>query len=369
MAASSNDLLMEVGIATATTLDANYTINDASITVVSTTNWPTATGIIFAIDVVDSSGEQVPGTYNEYEGVVASATSITGVDHHNGTDRNYSAGATTRVYIPVSAERENRIVEWGLAEHNQDGSHADVDATTLDVSGATTLTGALTLKSYDGWINTADTWTYATATTFTIAGVDRTAQFPKGTKIKLTQTTAKYFYVTSSSFSTDTTVTVTGGSDYSLANAAITSPALSYDATPQAFPSWFNWAPTITNVTLGNGTLTAKYSMSGKTVHFKLRIVFGSTTAISDVPVIPLPVTAINDTTLFPLGQAFLNDATGGNEVGFVQLSSTTTATVYRTSVAAAPGGVQRNLNISSSAPWTWTTSDSIATQGFYEAA
>lgn len=129
MAASSQDKLMEVGIATATTLDANYTINDTSITVASTSGWPTATGVAFAIDVVDSAGVQVPGTYNEYVGVVSSATSITSVDHMNGTDRNYSAGATTRVYIPVSAERENRIVEWGVVQHKQDGTHADTITT------------------------------------------------------------------------------------------------------------------------------------------------------------------------------------------------------------------------------------------------
>ena len=129
MAASNLDKLMEVGIATATTLDANYTINDTSITVASTSGWPTATGVAFAIDVVDSNGVQVPGTYNEYVGVVSSATSITSVDHVNGTDRNYSAGATTRVYIPVSAERENRIVEWGVVQHKQDGTHADTITT------------------------------------------------------------------------------------------------------------------------------------------------------------------------------------------------------------------------------------------------
>jgi len=129
MAAAATDKLMEVGIATATTLDANYTINDTSITVASTSGWPTATGVAFAIDVVDSAGVQVPGTYNEYVGVVSSATSITSVDHMNGTDRNYSAGATTRVYIPVSTERENRIVEWGVVQHKQDGTHADTITT------------------------------------------------------------------------------------------------------------------------------------------------------------------------------------------------------------------------------------------------
>jgi len=140
MAAAATDLLQEVGISTATTLDANYTINDTSITVASTSGWPTATGVTFAIDVVDSAGAQVAGTYNEYVGVVSSATSITSVDHVNGTDRNYSAGATTRVYIPVSAERENRIVEWGTTQHKQSGAHADT-ITTNTINENTAASG------------------------------------------------------------------------------------------------------------------------------------------------------------------------------------------------------------------------------------
>jgi hypothetical protein len=124
MAAAATDLLQEVGIRSATTLDSpGYTIGDTSITVVSVSTWPTATGITFAMDEVDADGVQVPGTYNEYVGVKSSATSITSVSHQNGTNQDYTAGATTRVYIPVSAERENRIVEWGLTEHEQDGTH------------------------------------------------------------------------------------------------------------------------------------------------------------------------------------------------------------------------------------------------------
>lgn len=157
MAAAATDLLQEVGIATATTLDANYTINDTSITVASTSGWPTATGVTFAIDVVDSAGAQVAGTYNEYIGVVSSATSITSVDHVNGTDRNYSAGATTRVMIVVTAERENRIVEWGTVQHKQSGAHADT-ITTNTINENTAANGVTIdgLNIKDSKLVTAD---------------------------------------------------------------------------------------------------------------------------------------------------------------------------------------------------------------------
>ncbi len=95
-----------------------------------------------------------------------------------------------------------------------------------------------------GWITAGETWVYASATTLTVTG-DRTSKYRKGTKIKLTQTTAKYFYVVASSYAApNTTVTLAAGSDYTLANATITSPFYSYADCPQDFPDWFNWLPT-----------------------------------------------------------------------------------------------------------------------------
>lgn len=194
--AAATDKLMEVGIATATTLDANYTINDTSITVASTSGWPTATGVAFAIDVVDSNGVQIAGTYNEYVGVVSSATSITSVDHMNGTDRNYSAGATTRVYIPVSAERENRIVEWGLVEHDQDGTHSDITATSITATTGTftslTIAGS---ASAEGWSPLGATPNTVTANgnrsyDLVFNGTDLTDTISEGMRVRTARTVA-----------------------------------------------------------------------------------------------------------------------------------------------------------------------------------
>lgn len=88
----------------------------------------------------------------------------------------------------------------------------------------------------DGWCYDTDTWVYVSATSFKVTGKDVRYKFPKGTKIKLVQTTTKYFYVVATAYSTDTTITVTGGSDYTLANAAISGQAYSYAASPQDYP-------------------------------------------------------------------------------------------------------------------------------------
>lgn len=139
---AAGDLLVEVGDpGTATTLSANYTPADTSVTVASTSNWPsTGKAVVFAIDsatVVDGKEVQTSGTYCEFEGTVASATSITNVDYKRGSgDQNFAAGALTRVYIPVSSERENRIVTWGGVEHSTaDGTHTDITATTISLTG------------------------------------------------------------------------------------------------------------------------------------------------------------------------------------------------------------------------------------------
>src|SRR5678815_1966659 len=44
--------------------------------------------------------------------------------------------------------------------------------------------------------------------------------------------------------------------------------------------SWSTWSPTTANLTLGNGTITARYRMSGKTGDFFFSFVLGSTSAI-----------------------------------------------------------------------------------------
>lgn len=123
--AANTDKFMKQGRSTATTLSApGYAEGvSTSINVGSTTNWPTDTGVVFAIDEVDSSGNRVDGTYNVFVGTVASATQISNVDYLGGdTERSYSAGATTRVYLLVSSLLWNRMVDGLLVSHDQDGT-------------------------------------------------------------------------------------------------------------------------------------------------------------------------------------------------------------------------------------------------------
>lgn len=166
---------------------------------------------------------------------------------------------------PASSSNANRIGGTKVKR----GTPTDNHVLTYDASLGQ-WQGEAVSTSGDGWTAAADTWTYASASTFTISGVDRTTVFTKGTRLKFTQTTDKYAVVVGSSFSTNTTVTIAVNTDYTIANAAITSPYYSYQLSPQGYPGWFAWSPTITwtGGTPPSGTPTKyeKFKVDGNTL-------------------------------------------------------------------------------------------------------
>jgi hypothetical protein len=117
------DFYKKVGANTVTTLAApGKNLAATSINVGATTNYPTDTGIVVGIRVVDSNGTIVPGTYTEWNAVVASSTAITieAVPVY-GTDQVYPAGSLTQVFLMVSSSLHNQMVDGLLVSHDQDG--------------------------------------------------------------------------------------------------------------------------------------------------------------------------------------------------------------------------------------------------------
>ena len=166
--ASANDMFQKVGRATATTLSApGYTTGDSSVNIGSTTNWPTDTGVTFAIDVVDAAGERIAGTYNVFRGRVAGASQVDQVVYEGGdAHRSYPSGATTRVYILVSSYRDNRMVDGILTHSNPDGTLKNNSVTTPAIVDASVTVGKLTnpykfcaYRSATGPTVPAATWT------------------------------------------------------------------------------------------------------------------------------------------------------------------------------------------------------------------
>lgn len=108
-----------------------------------------------------------------------------------------------------------------------------------------------------GWIPAAESWVYASADsptfTVTIQG-DVSDKYWVGTRVKLTQTTVKYFIITALEVaypSNVTTITLYGGTDYTLANATVSDLFYSYQKAPQGFPlDPAKWTVTVTDTSM-----------------------------------------------------------------------------------------------------------------------
>jgi hypothetical protein len=166
---------------------------------------------------------------------------------------------------------------------------------------------------HTGWLEAA-AWTYASASTFTVAG-DVTTTYTKGTKLKWTQTTVKYGVVLSSAYSAGTgltTVTIAVNTDYVVTTpTAISANYYSYEASPVGFPGYFNYTPAWssqppTQPVLNNGTLTGKYQiLSGGQYIYHINWTSGNTTTYGgtiwrfSLPIAPAVVNTTGTLLLF----------------------------------------------------------------------
>lgn len=156
MAAANSDLFRKGGANTVTTLAApGKALAATSITVGSTTNYPTDTGIVIGIRQVDSDGVLVPGTYSEYNATVTSGTTFS-IDAVPvlGSDQVYPAGSTTQVFLPVSSSAHNDLIDGLLVSHDQDGTLKtdSVDSTQIKANAITTpklASGSVTADKVD----------------------------------------------------------------------------------------------------------------------------------------------------------------------------------------------------------------------------
>lgn len=349
-------------------------VSDASVNTIplaSATGLPTDTAIYLAIDRVDSNGDATPSKFEVVKVVISGDNGTSAVRGVEGTAQAHSAGAV--VEFLATAAAWNSLITGLLVEHNQDGTHNIAGMGDVTLTGTQTLTnktltspvlnGDLTgdaildeddmasdsatkvpsqqsVKAYvdasgsaDGWLAITDTLTYASATTFTVSG-DQTVKYSKGTRIKLTQTSVKYFVVTNSSHSSGTTtVTITGGTDYTLANAAITAPFYSYQVNPQGYPGWFAYT-----TTYGGGwsadpaTTTARFGINGKTCTVVINSTGpGTGTGTPASKTWTLPIAPLNNTAVMVTGDS------GGTTLNVIHVlaSGTTEVNVYKNPYSA----------------------------------
>ena len=209
----------------------------------------------------------------------------------------------------------------------------------------------------EGWSPVVLTWTYASATTITVAS-GASSLYQKGDKVRFKQGGGyKYGYLVTVA---DTLLTFFGGSDYSVANSAITDVAISRVENPFGFPLQFNWAASITNLTQGNGVLTAKCKMNGSLVTGRVEFVFGSTSSMGSVPTLVLPITVATYGAITPIGISRMKDATGGNAATGGILTNGIFI-VYNGS-----GTYDVGDTLSSTVPFTWAVSDQLSASFSY---
>ncbi len=132
-------------------------------------------------------------------------------------------------------------------------------------------------------------------------------------------------------------------------------------ATTPSYP-WTSYTPTLTNITLGNGTVTASYQQIDKLVTVNIFFTMGSTSSMGSSPQFSLPVNNVNS---YVNGLVTLWDQGVAVNSGLCYALSNKLYVEYldTSSTCLQPGG------ITSTVPFTWNVNDKIYAQLTYQVA
>lgn len=147
MAASINDKWRKGAAAFSTTLASQKASSATSMSLSSSTGVPTDTAVDFTVGRVDSSGTRTPSTKAVYTGTL-SGTTVSNLTLIEGTDQLHAAGTVVEITFTKSAW--NDAIDSFLTEHNQDGTHAAVTATSLTTTGDITNSGKIVTDTLQG---------------------------------------------------------------------------------------------------------------------------------------------------------------------------------------------------------------------------
>lgn len=141
MPAAASDKLRKSYSFLQKSLNGNINDSDTTITLNNVTNIPTDTAVDCIIDRVDSNGNRTNSLREIVSGVVSGSTLINCTRGlHGTTAQSHTSGAV--VEFIASGKAWNDMVDWGLAEHNQDGTHGAVTATSVATDTITEDTAA-----------------------------------------------------------------------------------------------------------------------------------------------------------------------------------------------------------------------------------
>ena len=128
------------------------------------------------------------------------------------------------------------------------------------------------------------------------------------------------------------------------------------------------YTPTLTNVVIGNGTLSGHYYRMGKYVVGGIYLSFGSTTSVSGIIGIGLPFTVANNVNDRSISNLGYGDTGVTTYQGWGLIAENgTKINCYVVNTAATYANV--GSGTSATVPFTWTTTDEIYGSFIFEAA
>lgn len=142
----------------------------------------------------------------------------------------------------------------------------------------------------------------------------------------------------------------------------------SYDGTAQRWRlirheqgAWITYTPTLSNITLGNGTLSGRYWVRGLDVRVEIVLTAGSTTTFAASPFAWTVPYAAGAVTNFTLSTAIGYHSGTGNSAGVCTVANgTSTLKVQRVTDLETSNGWD------SSTPWVWGAGDQMSLLSIY---
>lgn len=127
------------------------------------------------------------------------------------------------------------------------------------------------------------------------------------------------------------------------------------------------WAPTLTNITIGNGSVSVKtYHRCDGWCDFTLRVDLGSTSVMGTDPQISLPVAMVtaNPEETWPV---LLYHSSAGLPTGYFQgHTGGFSSSSFRIVALAVSGASITSATVTATVPFTWANGDGILLSGRY---
>jgi len=152
-----------------------------------------------------------------------------------------------------------------------------------------------------------------------------------------------------------------GANDTMLIADSTAATGLAWKTATTQFP-WQDWTPSYGGITVGNGTVQARFQRIGKLVNFYWRFDLGSTSSVGADPSLSMPSTKYS--TGYAWHDAVLQDSSSGTFSKGFAINTGATTYIYAINTASTYAA---SAPASSTVPFTWGVTDVMFVYGSYE--